>query len=395
MGGSGKRILISGAGIAGPTLAWWLHHFGFEPSIVEIAPEFRTGGYVIDFWGKGFDLVERMKLLPQVEQAGYHLQEVRLVRGDGSRAGGFSVRPFYRATGGRFLSIPRGDLASIIWNALPPSVETRFGDQIAAIEPRPDDVEVTFASGKAAAFDFVIGADGLHSRVRELAFGPQDRFEKYLGYAFAAFTVEGYEPRNPDVYTMYGTPGRQLARFAMRGERTLMLFLWSEDDPALPYDDAGMRALLRSRFGDAGWEAQAMLRACDGASDLYVDRMSQILMPQWWAGRVALTGDAAWAPSFLAGEGSGLAIIGAYVMAGELARSGGDPIAFDRYDKRLRSFIDSKQKMAPHLGGAFVPKTRFGVGLRNLLASSFNNPLIAHAALGAGLKDKIVLPDYP
>jgi 2-polyprenyl-6-methoxyphenol hydroxylase-like FAD-dependent oxidoreductase len=389
-----KRILISGAGISGPTLAWWLARFGFEPTIVEIAPHFRTGGYMIDFWGKGFDLVDRMGLLPEVERAGYHVQEVRLVRSDGSRAGGFSVKPFYKATGGRFISLARGDLAKIIWNALPDGVETRFGDEVASIESHDAGVRVAFASGQSENFDFVVGADGLHSHIRELCFGPEERFEKYLGFAFAAFTIDGYEPRRPDIYMMYGVPGRQAARFAMRGNRTLVLLLWREDSPSLPDNDSGRRDLLCRKFGDIGWEARPMLEALDRATDLYVDRMSQIYMPCWSSGRIALVGDAAWAPSFLAGEGSGLGIIGAYVLAGELTRGHGDPEAFAAYEKRLRPFIESKQKMATHLGGAFVPKSRFGVGLRNFVASTFNNPLIAKLVLASGLRDDIDLPNY-
>ncbi len=389
-----KRVLISGAGVAGPTLAWWLNRFGFEPSIVEIAPEFRSGGYMIDFWGKGYDLAERMGLMPRIDSAGYRVQDVRFVGSDGNRAGGFSVAPFYRATDGRFISVPRGELARIIWDSLPENVDTRFGDEIAAIEEEGDYLRVAFAKAPPERFDFVVGADGLHSRVRELVFGPEERFERFLGYGFAVCTVAGYEPRTPDTYQMYGVPGRELARFAMRNDRSMILFLWSDDTIDLPETDAARRAMLAERFADIGWEARPMLEALDRSTDLYVDRVSQIHLPKWSKGRIALTGDAAWAPSFLAGEGTGLGIIGAYVLAGELARSGGEPGAFAAYEKRLRDFIDSKQKMAGRYGGAFVPKTRFGVAFRNLVASSFNFSPIAKLVIAAGLRDDIDLPDY-
>lgn len=253
---------------------------------------------------------------------------------------------------------------------------------------------VTFASGATQEFDVVVGADGLHSQVRELCFGPQEKFEKFLGIAFAAFTVQGYEPRDPEIYMMYGVPGLQIARFAMRGGRTLILLLWRTDSRALPANDEARRALLFDLFGKAGWEARPMLEALDRANDLYVNRMSQIFTPSWSRGRVALVGDAAWAPSFLAGEGTGLGIIGAYVLAGELARAGGSPKALRTYENRLRDFIEGKQKMAPNLGGPFVPKTRFGVWVRNQAASTLNNRLIAKLALSMGLKDDIELPDY-
>jgi 2-polyprenyl-6-methoxyphenol hydroxylase-like FAD-dependent oxidoreductase len=391
---AGRRILISGAGIAGPALAWWLHRFGFEPSIVEITPEFRTGGYMIDFWGKGFDLVERMGLLPEVLARGYHVQEVRFVHSDGSRASGFSTKAFWRATHGRFTSVPRSALAATIWDALPDSIGTRFGDEVARLEPKGDSIRVHFAHSTPETYDFVIGADGLHSNVRQLLFGPEDRFETFLGYAFAAFTVDGYGPRTEDAYMMYGVPGRQAARFSMRDDRTMVMFIWREAGSNLPQTDEDRRALLKERFGGMGWECDRMLEALDRSTDLYADSVSQIHLPRWSEGRVALVGDAAWAPSFLAGEGCGLGIIGAYVLAGELARSGGDPGAFAAYETRLRDFIQSKQKMGSRLGGAFCPKTRFGVIFRNWVASLLDFSPIANLALSSGLKDDIDLPDY-
>ncbi|HEX4799665.1 MAG: FAD-binding domain [Myxococcales bacterium] len=391
---SRRKVLISGAGVAGPTLAWWLQHFGFEPSIVEIAPQFRTGGYMVDFWGKGFDLIERMGLLPEVERSGYRIKEVRFVHADGSRAGGFSTEGFQHATGGRFTSLPRSDLAGIVWRSLPSSVESRFGDEVVRLEPESDAVRVHFARSAAEKFDLVIGADGLHSRVRQLVFGSEDRFETFLGYAFAAFTVTGYGPRTTDTYLGHAVPGRSASRVSMRDDRTLILLIWREETSALPPTDKARRALLKERFAGMGWEADRMLEALDNADDLYVDSISQIHLPRWSDGRIALVGDAAWAPSFLAGEGCGLGIMGAYVLAGELARSDGDPVAFARYESRLRQFIESKQKKAARFGGAFCPSTRFGIMFRNWVASLLNVQPIANLALASELKDDIELPDY-
>jgi 2-polyprenyl-6-methoxyphenol hydroxylase-like FAD-dependent oxidoreductase len=388
-----KKVLVSGAGVAGPTLAWWLHRFGFEPSIVEVAPKFRTGGYMIDFWGKGFDLVEQMGLLPKVIQRGYRVKEVRFVHSDGGRAGGFSLTPFDRATNGRFISLSRSELAGIIWQALPSSIETRFAEQVVRLEPESDAVRVYFAHSRPEMFDLVIGADGLHSSVRKLIVGPEDRFETFLGCAFAAFTTAGYKPRTNDVYMTYGVPGRQASRFSMRDDRTLFLFLWRHKSSILPSTDEERRALLQERFAGMGWECDRMLEALDCANDLYVDSISQIHLPRWSDGRVALVGDAAWAPSFLAGEGCGLGIIGAYVLAGELARSRGDPIAFQSYEARLRNFIEAKQKMGARFAGAFVPKTNLGVTFRNWVANLLDVPTVGRLAL-SGLKDEIELPDY-
>ena len=389
-----NKVLISGAGVAGPALAWWLNHFGFETSIVEIAPQFRTGGYMVDFWGKGFDLIERMGLLPEVERRGYLIKEVRFVHADGSRAGGFSTDGFQRATNGRFTSLPRSDLAEIIWSALPTAMETRFGDEVERLQPEGDSVRVHFANSAAETFDLVIGADGLHSKVRSLLFGAEDRFETFLGYAFAAFTVSGYGPRTTDTYMGYSVPRRSASRVSMRNDRTLILLIWRDDVSGLPATDEGRRELLKERFAGMGWECDQMLEALDGATDLYVDSISQIHLPQWSEGRVGLVGDAAWAPSFLAGEGCGLGIMGAYVLAGELARSGGNPRAFGPYEDRLRAFIEAKQKMATRFGGAFCPSTHFGVLFRNWVSTLLNLKPIANLALSSELKDDIELPDY-
>ena len=228
------RILISGAGIAGPTLAYWLAHHGMTPTIVERAPSLRTGGYVVDFWGAGFDVARRMELLPELLRAGYAIREVRIVDRNGRRVSGFPASAFARAMAGAFTSLPRGDLAAAIFRALPDSVETIFGDAIARIDQTPDDVRVTFEHHSPRAFDIVVGADGLHSRVRELVFGPQRRFERYLGMKVAAFEIEDYRPRDELTYMMYPEVGQIVSRFSMRNDRTMFLFTLADRDPAIP-----------------------------------------------------------------------------------------------------------------------------------------------------------------
>src|SRR5581483_10379614 len=169
---SGKplKILISGAGIAGPCLAFWLERHGFEPTLVERSPAPRTGGYIIDFWGAGFDIAERMGLIPRVLEAGYQIREVRYVNRDGRRVSGFRVKALDRMTHGRFTSLPRSALAAILLQALPPRVERIFGDSVREIEDRGGEVRVGFERGPERTFDLAIGADGLHSQVRRLVF---------------------------------------------------------------------------------------------------------------------------------------------------------------------------------------------------------------------------------
>ena len=211
----------------------------------------------------------------------------------------------------------------------------------------PDDVRVRFKRAADRRFDLVIGADGLHSGVRRLAFGAQETFERRLGYGVAAFEVGGHRPRDDDVYVVYGEPGRMLARVALRDDRTLFLFVFAADAAAWPgaRDLAGQKAMLRDRYGAAQWESRRALDELDRAQDLYFDRVSQIWMKRWSKDRVALVGDAAFCPSLMAGQGSALAMTAAYVLAGELARAGGRRAeAFVRYEKVLRPFFAQKQQ---------------------------------------------------
>lgn len=393
------NILVSGAGIAGPTLAYWLAHYGFEPTLVEVAPKLRTGGYIIDFWGAGFEIADRMGLLPEISRRGYVVQDVRVVNRRGKRVAGFPAEAFARATQGRYVSLPRGELAASIFGKIEGQVETVFGDSIDRIEQTADSVRVAFKGGADRNFDLVVGADGLHSRVRELVFGAQSRFEKYLGYKAAAFDIEGYRPRDELVYVMYTQIGRQVARFAMRGDRTMFLFTFADELADRHLDTEGQKELLRERFGNCGWECPQVLKALDSEDNLYFDRVSQIQMDPreglWTRGRVTLVGDAAFCVSLLAGQGCALAMTAAYILAGELQRARGDyAAAFTRYQELFGPFILAKQKAALRFAGTFAPKSNLSLFLRNQIMNLMRIPWVADWAVGRDLADKIALPDY-
>lgn len=393
------RILISGAGIAGPTLAYWLAHYGFTPTLIETAPRLRTGGYVIDFWGAGYDIAERMGLLPEINHKGYIVREIKVVGRSGQRLAGFPSEAFSRMTDGRFVSLPRGELAASIFSKLEGNVETIFGDSLDRIEQTGKGVDVTFRSGGSREFDLVVGADGLHSRVRQLVCGEQSRFERYLGYKVAAFEVKGYRPRDELVYVMYTQVGQQVVRFAMRDDRTMFLFTFADENVADVDNMEAQKAILRDRFGAAGWECPEILQALDSCNDLYFDRVSQIRMdPQhgmWTRGRVTLVGDAASCVSLLAGQGSALAMVGAYILAGELHRAQGDyAAAFARYQELFGPFIVRKKKTALRFAGTFAPKSNLALFLRNQIFKLMAIPWIADLAVGRDLADSIALPDY-
>ena len=393
-----RSVLISGIGLAGPTLAYWLTQCGFEPTLVERWPSPRTGGYVIDFWGLGYDVAERMGLLPSVESKGYHVVEVRFVDGRGRRLGGFGVDVFRKLTRGRYVSLQRTDLAALLYRKIQGQCETIFGDSIAGVEEDTDGVQVRFERGSARRFDLLVGADGLHSAVRRLVFGPQERFERYLGYAVAAFEVNGYRPRDENVYVSHSVPGKQVARFTLRDDRTMFLFLFSAADDRLRglQDAAAQKAILHSEFDKVGWECPQILEALDESEELYFDRVSQIRMNRWSRGRVTLIGDAAFCPSLLAGQGSALAMTAAYILAGELAKAEGHIMrALASYHEMMGAFISDKQKAAERFAGSFAPKSRLGLFIRNQATRMLGIPGVAELVLGRSLLDRLELPHYP
>lgn len=392
------QVLISGAGIAGPTVAYWLCRAGFTPTLVERAPAPRTSGYIIDFWGSGFDVAARMGIAPNIRQAGYAVQELRTVDRDGRILAALPVESFTRALGSALTSVPRGDLARAVFDTVDGRVETIFGDEIAALREGPSGVEVVFGRHPARTFDLVIGADGLHSRVRELACGPQERFERYLGIKVAACTVAGYRPRDESVYVMYPQIGRQAARFSLRDDRTMFLFTFADADPHVPPDDYAQRALLRREFAGTGWECDEILDAVDGAGELYMDRVSQIDMPAagaaWSRGRLCLVGDAAFCISLLGGQGAALAMTAAYILAAELNRAEGDyGGAFARYERRLTAVLAGKQRAARRFSGMFAPRSRWSLLLRIYALRLLSHGFLARIVTAGGFRDRIALPE--
>ena len=389
------NVLISGVGIAGPTLAFWLRNYGFAPTLVESAPALRTGGYVIDFWGLGYDIAEKMGLLPDIAHIGYHMRELRIIDDSGRRLSGFGVQVFRELTGGRYITLGRSDLSNLIYNRIRNSCEIIFGDSITSMREAHGEVHVEFEHGGERRFDLVIGADGLHSRVRKLVFGPHNRYEKDLGYRVAAFETSGYRPRDELAYIIHCAPGRQVGRFALHNDRTLFLFIFGGEGEQEAHGAAAQKAMLRKAFEGDGGELPRILAVLDSCHDLYFDRVGQIRMDAWSRGRVALVGDAGFCVSLLAGQGSALAMIAAYALAGELAISQGRPQeAFRRYEERLRPFIHTKQQAAERFAAAFVPRTRLGVFFRNQVIKTFLVPSIASIVIGRDIRDQVELPQY-
>lgn len=391
------RVVINGAGIAGTALAFWLDRLGHEVLLVERAPARRTGGFVVNLWGVGYDAVERMGLLPELLQRQHHADELRMVDGSGRIRGGYPSRVLTRLANGRLATLARDDIAAAIHASLPGRVAFRFGDGIAAVDDDGAHVRVRFEHSPPGDFDLVIGADGLHSRVRELAFGPAARFLHPLGGHVASFEVAGYRPRDGDAYVAHSVPGRYVARFPLRDDR--MLFFVLLRDEHLPRvvtaDPAGRKAAVAAALAGVGWEVPGILAALESRDDVYLDSISQVRMDAWSRGRVALLGDAAACPSLIAGEGAGFALAAAYVLAGELDRHGDDvATALARYQALLQPAIARRQRHAERMVPSFVPGTEFGVRLRDYATRLMRLPLLPRLLMGRYFHDELVLPDY-
>ena len=387
------KVLIVGAGIAGPTLAYWLLRAGHESTLIERAPELRRGGYLVDFWGAGFDVADRMGIVPELRRRGYVVREARAVNRDGRRIASFEPSAVMGTTQ-RYVSITRSDLAAVIYGALEDRVESILHDTVAALDDDGERVRVSFETGGTRDFDLVVGADGLHSQVRRLTFGTDEQFETYLNVVVAVFDVEGYRPRDELVAMMHAEVGFQAVRLSLRDDIT-MFILTVRHEGQVPNDDlAEQQALLRARLVDAGWETPAILDLMPQARTFYFDSVSQIRMPSWARGRVALVGDAAACPSLLAGQGSALAMVEAYVLAAELTRSSDYVDAFARYGDRLKDFLRSKQDAAVGLGPAFAPKNRLQLLARNTVMKLMGLPKVADLAMGKSFHDAVELPEF-
>jgi 2-polyprenyl-6-methoxyphenol hydroxylase-like FAD-dependent oxidoreductase len=338
-------VLISGAGIAGLTLAFWLRRHGFAPTVVERAPAIRDGGYKVDVRGAALTVVERMGLLDEVRARRTGVRSGTVVDAAGRRVASMDGDTF----GGRVhgdAEVLRGDLHRLIFERT--GAEYLFGDSITALTETGAGVEVAFASGLVRTFDLVVGADGLRSATRSLAFGAEERFVRDLGHRIAIFGVPNHLGLDREEVTCVG-PGRTaLAYSTGDGADAKAMFLFRSDGTDVPRERAAQERALAAAYADEGWEVPRLLDGMGAAPDFYFDAVAQVRMDHWSSGRVALLGDAAYCASPASGQGTSLALVGAYVLAGEVAAAGGDHRAgFAAFEREMRPFAERNQKLGP------------------------------------------------
>jgi 2-polyprenyl-6-methoxyphenol hydroxylase-like FAD-dependent oxidoreductase len=395
-------VLISGAGIAGPSLAFWLTRNGYHVIVVEIAPGIRPGGQTVDLRGAGGDVVERMGLMSQMRERALEQRGAAWVKSDGSRRAEMPVTAFDGNGLVSKLEILRGDLVDVLYQATKNAAEYRFNTTTSELRQDNEGVDVTLADGTDLRADLVVGADGPHSAVRRLVFGPEEQFAKPLGGYNAWFSapdrvgLDGW-------YLLYQAPGGLNASMRPSHDAEIAKAGLAFQSEPITYDRRDLdeqRQILVERFAGAGWECDALLAAAEEADDFYFDSFAQIHMPTWSSGRVALVGDAGYCASPLSGMGTSLALVGAYVLAGELGPA--DSLdaehisdSFARYQTVMRPYVDKCQDL-PNTIDRFAPKSSSDIAANALVMKWMQRwpfrPLAAKRWFTAA--DSIDLPNY-
>ncbi|GLY36868.1 oxidoreductase [Amycolatopsis sp. NBRC 101858] len=353
-----QTVLISGAGVAGPTLAYWLARAGFRPTVVERAAGLRSSGSPVDVRGPAALVADRMGITADLREAGTAVTSLKFVDDAGRRTGRVAMS-------GDGIELPRTDLARILHDAAREDTEFVFHDSITGLDQDESGVDVTFERGAPRRFDLVIGADGLHSAVRRLTFGLEHAFVEHMGVYIATLPL-AEPPADRTELVMYNSPGRAVAVHPARGTGIAAFMFRGDAVPGFDHRDSALhKRMLAEAYDGAGWRVPELLERVHEADDLYLDSVSRVRMDRWASGRIALAGDAASCVS-LFGDGSTLAMAGAYTLAEELGRTPDDAAsAFRRYESAHRKLVEPKQRTVSTAAALLIPATRGGLAVRN------------------------------
>lgn len=396
-------VLVSGAGVAGPALAFWLSGSGYRVVVVEAAPGVRPGGQTVDLRGAGADVVERMGLLGEMTQRALFQRGVAWVRSDGSWRAEMPVEAFDGNGVVSKLEILRGDLVEVLYAATRDRAEYRFGTRITELAARDDGVDATLTDGSSLRADLVVGADGPHSAVRRLTFGPEEQFFTPLGGYHAWFTAPDHVGLD-GWYLMYqAPPGLNASMRPSHDPAIAKAGLAFRSEP-LTYDRRDLdaqRRILVERMAGAGWCTDALLAAAAEADDFYFDAFGQVRMDTWSRGRVTLVGDAGYCASPLSGMGTSLALVGAYLLAGELGPAPsecGEHVerALAGYETRMRPYVDRCQDLPAGIDG-YAPKSHADIAITAQVMKWMQRWPFRDVAARKYFTtaDSIDLPDYP
>lgn len=392
-----RNVLISGASIAGPALAYWLHQHGMNPTVIERAPQLRPGGQTVDLRGAGRTVIERMGLEQAARDRGTHEEGLHFVDADNRIRASFGTD----ALGGdgfvTELELLRGDLAELLHQHTLDDVPYVFGDQITSLTDTGDGVQVTFQHGADQRFDLVVLADGLRSRTRDLVFADLARTRSF-GLYTAYFTIPRAESDGRWA-RWYNAPGRRvvLLRPDNHGTTRASLSVLHPHPGLDRLPAAAQQDFLRGHYADAGWETPRVLDAMADSADFYFESVGQMHLQQWSRGRIAAVGDAAYCASPLSGMGTSLALVGAYVLAGELGRNADHRDAFRTYETIMRPYVAQAQKVPAIAPRIAAPRTRTGIQLLNTVAGLAATPAAGRIAarFTNPPADAIDLPSYP
>ncbi len=367
-----KHILISGAGIAGPALAYWLSHYGFYVTVLERSPALRGGGYKIDIRGAAMEVVKKMGLYPQVKEKHTNRKGALFVNKKNKVAAGLDSEIFGFGTEDD-VEIMRGELSEILYESTRSDVEYIFDESITSISEEGDSLLVTFRHTPARLFDLVIGADGIHSNVRKLVFGDESQYLKHLGHHLSVFTIPNFLKLDR-TELIYAMPGKVINVYHTSGsDDAKALFVFPSGQAGHRRSVAAQQAFLRDTFGNNGWYSAEILEGMKSAPDFYFDSISQVVMPAWYKGRVALLGDAGYSPSAASGQGTSLALVGAYILAGELKETGGDyKKAFKAYSRQMKVFVSKNQKLGADNVKHMVPAKQWKIKMQLFMIRTLN-----------------------
>ncbi|MFD1938449.1 FAD-dependent monooxygenase [Nonomuraea mangrovi] len=361
------RILISGGGVAGLTLAYWLHHHGFTPVVVERSPQGRVGGYGIDFFGTGYDIAERMGLVQRLERGRIPADSVTFVDADGRVRARLKRTLVENVVRGPSLPVMHGTLEKALAGTISGLVEIRHEQTITEVRQAGDGVAVTFADGREEGFDLLIGADGVHSVTRRLVFGPERDYARHLGYHLACYPLPDDHDLGP-TRIHYTRRGRQVVvyRTDRPGEMIALFLFKAQDEGGVPR--AARLARLRDEFAGMGWITQRLLDGAPADEPVFMDTMTQIVMPGWHQGRVALVGDACGCMTLVSAQGVSMAMGGAFLLAEALGRHRGDHrAAFAAYERRMLPEVTRRQRNARAVARTLIPSTRLGTSTQHLV----------------------------